>query len=482
MDQDWEWEDLLDDKPALKREPEKKTKPKTKAKAKAKPKGKPEAETKAKPKDKPEAETKVKPKDKPETEAEAKPEATSESEAEAKPEATSETEAEAKPESKPSGKKSGGSKKKRKKKRRRKKKSSRLFLICYAVFVLVLVVAAVLIVRNVRITMEEMHVNAPENFVRQSLKQLSDDDMLRLFETNPAYETQSEASANIRQIVESEALILKRLEHNAYEVYSGEKKLFEARLNASASVNKLGLINYDILESCAVTPIQGNELFHYEIKAPSTCEITVNGKPVGEPVSKETVDGFADADDFVDLPTVNTYVLEGLTAEPEILARNNGTDVPVTLSETIDLTTSAEAGHAFATTEEAGIAFDALEFARQWIMFNRNDLTGDLHGYYTIEQYLVPDSDMCTLAYQYATSQDIGWTSNHVLLDPPFTDETVSNVIKYDDNTASVDVALKMHMVLDRGAERTDSIHTTLYLIRLDDAWKVINTRDVENE
>ena len=482
MDQDWEWEDLLDDKPARKREPSGKTRTKSGTKKKTGAKSGTSAKSGSSVK------TGTGRGKKKSASSEKKPEAKSRKPEVIRPEKKDEVntlteglrfiDGEA-----PSI--SGSSEKKAKsgsRKRRRRRRRSKVFWICYLIFVLALAVAGVFIVRGVRRTMEEMRDNAPETFIRQSLQQLTDDDLLRLFETNPAYETQAESAANIRSVIESDEVFYKRMEHNAYEAFLGDHKLFEARLNATESVNKLGLINYDILESCAITPIQGNELFHYEIKAPSTCEITVNGNPVGDAISRETIDGFADAEAYVKLPSVNLYVLEALTKEPEIRVRDNGMDVAVTLSEMIDLTVSGETGHRFDSTEAAGIDFDALEFARQWTMFNRNDLKGELHGYYTIEEYLVPDSQMCILAHQYANSQDIGWTSNHVLLDPPFTDETVSNVVKYDDNTASVEVALKMHMLLDRGAERTDSIHTTLYLIKKDGEWKVINTRDVGDD
>ena len=489
MNQDWEWEDLLDDKPVSRQEPEKKPKAKSGTKKKKTTSGKSAAEGKKKRA----ADDRKRP-EKEKTPSSKKKDVPQKKDVSQKKEASPKKDVQpAKEDVNPltegirtidgeAPSISGSPEKKTKggKKKRRKKKKSRVFLICYAVFVLLLVAAGAVIVRNVYTTMEELHANTPETFIRQSLGGLTNDDVLRLFKTDRAYETETEAIANIRSYLQGDALSFQRIEHNEYEVYNGERKLFEARLNARSSVNKLGLLNYDILESCAITPIENASLFRYEIKAPSTCEITVNGKPVQDAVSKEDIEGFADALRFTELPTVNTYVIDGLTKEPEIRAIDNGQEMVLPPEEKIDLTSTEETEHGFSSTEEAGIDFDALEFARQWTMFNRNDLTGDLHGYYTIEEYLVPDSQMCTLAYQYATSQDIGWTSNHVLLDPPFTEEQVSHVRKYDENTASVDVALKMHMLLDRGSERTDSIHTTLYLIKLEGEWKVINTRDVE--
>ena len=368
-------------------------------------------------------------------------------------------------------------KRKKKKGKKRKQKKS-VFPWIYLAFVVALVIAGAVIVRGVHNTMTELQANTPEVFIRSAIGNLTDQDLTTLFVSNPAYETPGEAAENIRAYISDSDLSLRRVEHNLYDAYKGERKLFTVHLNAARSVNKLGLINYDILTSAGIEPAADAELYHYEIIAPSTCEITVNGRPVGEPAEKKAIDGFADAADFVTLPATHKYVLDFLTREPEIRVTDNGTEVPVTLAETMDLTQDSVSGHRFASTEEAGIDFDAMAFAKNWAMFMRDDLGGEAHGYYELEPFLIEDTALQKKAYQWAGSVDITFTSNHTLLDPPFTDEQITEVMRYDENTASVDVSLKMHMVLDRGQERTDVIDTTLYLVKQDDAWKVVNIRD----
>ena len=369
-------------------------------------------------------------------------------------------------------------KKRKKKKGKKRKQKKSVFPWIYLVFVVLLIIAGAFIVRGVHNTMTELHANTPEVFIRGAIGNLTDQDLASLFVSNAAYETPGEAAANIRAYISGSDLSLRRIDHNLYDAYKEDRKLFTVHLNAERSVNKLGLINYDILTSAGIEPAENVELFHYEIIAPSTYEITVNGKPVGDPAEKKTVEGFADASSFVTLPATHKYVLEYLTKEPEIRVTDNGTEVPVTLADTIDLTQDTGSGHRFASTEEAGIDFDAMAFAKDWAMFMRDDLGGEAHGYYKLEPFLIGDTALQRKAFQWAGSVDITFTSNHTLLDPPFTDEQITEVIRYDENAASVDVSLKMLMVLDRGQERTDVIDTTLYLIRQDDAWKVVNIRD----
>lgn len=464
MSQDWEWEDLLTDK----EQAERKKKPKTRS-----PERRSSGTGTAAKKNRTDAAEK-----KTRTDAGAKSRRQSNLIAEngkpkPKPKRATATPDESKPQADPSAPKK---RKKGKGKKRGRKRS--VFPWVYLVFVILLVIAGAVIVRGVHQTMTELQANTPEVFIRSAIGNLTDQDLGSLFVSNPAYETPGEAAANIRAFISDSALELRRIDHNLYEAYKGDRKLFTVHLNASHSVNRLGLINYDILTSAGIEPIEDGELYHYEIIAPSTCEITVNGKPVGEPAEKKAIDGFADAADFVTLPATHKYVIDHLTKEPEIRVTDNGAEVPVTLAETMDLTQEAGSGHVFSSTDEAGIDFDAMAFAKDWALFMRDDLGGEAHGYYKLEPFLIADTALQKKAYQWAGSVDITFTSNHTLLDPPFTDEKITEVIRYDENAASVDVSLKMHMVLDRGQERTDVIDTTLYLVKQDDAWKVVNIRD----
>ncbi|MBQ4416630.1 MAG: hypothetical protein II868_02965 [Butyrivibrio sp.] len=483
MSQDWEWEDLLSDKEQAERKKKPKKRPperRTGSAAAAVKQKRTDAGAKSRRQSnlvgengqpKPKPKKAVQPAD----DGEPKPKKAVQpaDDGEPKPKKAAEPAGDGQPSAGPQAAKK---RKKRKGKKRKRKKS--VFPWIYLVFVILLAAAGAFIVRGVHNTMTELHANTPEVFIRKAVGNLTDQDLAALFVSNPAYETPAEAAANIREYISGSDMNLRRVDHNLYDAYRGEQKLFTVHLNAERTVNKLGLINYDILTSAGIEPVENGELYHYEIIAPSTCEITVNGKPVGEPAEKKTVDGFADAADFVAIPATHRYVLDYLTKEPEIRVTDNGTEVPVTLADTIDLTQESESGHRFASTEEAGIDFDAMAFAKDWAMFMRDDLGGEAHGYYKLEPFLIEDTALQQKAYQWAGSVDITFTSNHTLLDPPFTDEQITEVIRYDENAASVDVSLKMHMVLDRGQERTDVIDTTLYLVKQGDTWKVVNIRD----
>lgn len=376
-------------------------------------------------------------------------------------------------------------------KKKRKKKKSKAFWIGYGILVAVLLIALIIIVRSVRRTMEDYRDNVPETVIRAHLADLSEADIQSMFVSNPVYETPEEASANIRAfLADGSDLVIRRADYadrgdeKAYSVHKDGRKLFTTYLKSLEQKSWMDLLSYDILEFAGYEAEPDVEFFRYEIKAPSVFEVTVNGRPLQDPVSTESFQGFADGAEHVAVPAIHTYVVDHLTKEAAIVASENGVQFPVTVQENIDLTETYEASHTFASTEEAGIDFDAIQFAKQWSMFLRDDLGGNLHGYGQLEPYFIPGTSMQEKAKQWGSSIDITFTSAHTLNNPPFTNEAVTRVVKYDENTAAVDVYLEMHMTLTKtGEARTDVFNSTIYLVRTGDGvWKVANIRENTEE
>lgn len=366
-------------------------------------------------------------------------------------------------------------KKKRRKKRKRKSKLFRNLLLGY---IAVLIILAVLAVLDVNKTMVEMRDNDPEIMVREHLQSLSDEEIAGLFQSNPKYEDPGIALANIRDYVSGGELTIKKSGKNEYEVYRGDMKLFQATLNTLDTKSKYLILNYDLLEFQSLQPATEGELYHYEITAPSSYQITVNGRDIGEPVSSVPQDGFADVKNYVTLPSTNTYVLDHLTKEPDIRVTDNGTDVSFTMAEKIDLAEDFKQSHTFTTMEEAGIDFDALGFAEKWDLFMTDDLPGDTHGYHQLSPFFIQDTAMQKKAYQWATDIDITLTSTHTLNDPPLTNQRISDIIVYDENTVSYEAYIEKVMHITRtGEEKLEKFASTIYLVKYDGEWKVANIR-----
>ena len=130
------------------------------------------------------------------------------------------------------------------------------------------------------------------------------------------------------------------------------------------------------------------------------------------------------------------------------------------------------------TLSDANIDFDVKTFAEKWSLYLTNDLTGASHGFGTISQYFIKESSMYNKAYQWGTSIDITFTSKHTLKNPVFTNEKIFNVTIYDNSAASCDVKLEKNMVVS-GKDKIDTFNSTIYLIKYNNEWKVINIKGV---
>ena len=82
------------------------------------------------------------------------------------------------------------------------------------------------------------------------------------------------------------------------------------------------------------------------------------------------------------------------------------------------------------------------------------------------------------MALAWANSVDITFTSGHVLGNPPFEDESVTNYMRFSDNCFSVDVHLVKVMHLDSGKTERDEMNATFYFVN-DGGWYVVDIIDI---
>ncbi len=125
---------------------------------------------------------------------------------------------------------------------------------------------------------------------------------------------------------------------------------------------------------------------------------------------------------------------------------------------------------------------DALAIAQEWSLFMSNDRSFD-----DIKAYIVKDSYQYQVTQKYANSVDRKFFSSHTLLDPTFTDETVSNFTWITDNCFSVDISFVKHMALKSGRKVDDAMNDRFYFVKWDDtedgvdnpAWKIVSMKEI---
>ena len=143
--------------------------------------------------------------------------------------------------------------------------------------------------------------------------------------------------------------------------------------------------------------------------------------------------------------------------------------------------------------EKIAAQVDALEIAKTWSNFLTRDLEGSKNGFGTVKQLFITDSYYYNVAYEYATGIDISFMFGHVLENPPYTEEKVSNFVSYGENMFSCDVHFIKHMKdkKDRTEEEiTDIMNSTFYFLFYDETndevenprWVVLDIQEIVSE
>lgn len=211
-------------------------------------------------------------------------------------------------------------------------------------------------------------------------------------------------------------------------------------------------------------------LFDCTVTIPDNFNLLINGMaPECVPSSADNTDYLYVAE-FADVPQLLTYHFEGLAKAPTFTVTDNlGNPVHYLLTKGGELTITEQAVLA-ELPESLSSQVDPLEIAKTWSLYMTDDLEGSLNGYYTMRKYLIRDSYYDTVAYQWATNIDISFISNHYFNDPPFSSESVKNVVLYGDNCFSCDIYFIKHMILTRtGKLQDDVFNRRMYFVYTDD-------------
>ncbi len=128
-----------------------------------------------------------------------------------------------------------------------------------------------------------------------------------------------------------------------------------------------------------------------------------------------------------------------------------------------------------------------LEAAEKLSLFTSDDLGGGYpHGFYTLADYLIKDSYLYEKNWEFATSVDITFTSDHSLDNPPFNSEKVSEFVRFSDKCFSCKIEFNKPMYMTNGVNKIDSVNGTFYFVYYDDSddgvdnphWGLVDRQD----
>lgn len=186
--------------------------------------------------------------------------------------------------------------------------------------------------------------------------------------------------------------------------------------------------------------------------------------------------------DYADMPSLVTYIFSASFEAPQICVTDNlGNVTAVDLSNGSCSITDQTGVDSL--PESVAAEVDPIDLAKKWSLFVTDDLEGSEHGFSTLRKMLIPDSYLWKEAYKYLNSIDITFISSHTMSNPPFGEERLSNVVFYSDTCFSCDVHFRKDMDLIRtGAHITDVTNSTIYYVKYDGAWRIVDMQEKVNE
>ncbi|MEG1150151.1 MAG: hypothetical protein RSE17_02545 [Bacilli bacterium] len=367
-------------------------------------------------------------------------------------------------------------------------------LIVYSIILIVLITCALFYVSNV---LKEYERNDVNNYIAETIKSMDESEFNSYILNNKKseYETSDITSyESFKKLLDKEKIVPKKKHETEevleYDVLIGNKNFFTISLKKGESITHLGLLTYNKVSKEKILSNVEKGLYSYEIIVPSNFKVTINDKDIIESdvVSEENISNLDYVTKFVALPKIKKYEVNNLTMEPSIKIKNNfNEDVTYKIKDNV-----IDVSNSFKKLEKAdeldkyiSHKINPLEFAEKWSLFLTKDLTGPSYGLNTINEYLVKNSDISKLAYNWAHSIDITFTSFHSLKNPTFTNEQVSNCVIYSDTVFSCNSYLEKNMIVAK-SDRVDKLNEKVFYTKIDNTWKVVamksNVESSKNE
>ena len=270
-----------------------------------------------------------------------------------------------------------------------------------------------------------------------------------------------------------------------YDIYADDENILQITLDGTNKKTRLGLLTFNEWEIDKVEVKREEGLYVCNIIVPNNYTVYVNDKKLSsEQIESSNQDeGLAEISKYTQIPYTVKYKITNLLKKPDIKI----------VDDTIEGNTATKSLDYVKVESEQELKekikgeVDILKIAKDWSLYLTDDLTGRLHGYYSIKQYLIEDSQIDKFAYKWATGEDITFISNHSLFNPAFEDEKLSDFEIYNENAFSCKVYLKKNMRIGLGKKVEDIMHEKMYFVYYDDTedgqdnptWKLVNMQSV---
>lgn len=278
-----------------------------------------------------------------------------------------------------------------------------------------------------------------------------------------------------------------------YYIYAEEDLIGKLTLEIASQEQRLGILNISNMRVKEMEPVLDIRTWDYEIYATDKQKVYVNDTLVSEEYligNKKTINEYEYLYEYVDMPQIVTYRVEGLYEEAQIrVIDENGQEVSYEQTgNSVDATKSVKTKEEI--PQKVLEQVNVLKAAQTWSLFTTRDLIGPSNGLAQVQSYFIKDSYYWKKLGEYGRGIDITLVSNHNPANTYFTDEAISEYISYTPDCFSVRIQFVKHMLLSIGRKQLDETDSIFYFVRIDDTddgkdnpqWKIADIQAVVNQ
>ncbi len=361
------------------------------------------------------------------------------------------------------------------------------------IFSTVLVVLGISFLIYVYKSMVLYENNLVDNYISYlaSSGKLSKDISGDLFEVSKYEKKNAKITDGIKKIYKSDELVtrkntkLSQGDLYAYDLKLNDNVITTVTFKSVDSYTRMAILKINEWEVEDIKTNFDNGIYHYEINIPANYKLYINDIEVdSKDITKEgDIEGMERLTNYIEIQKSKTYTINNLVYEPVIKILDEFSkevkyevkDGKITVAK--DFKEYAKFDD---LKKELKTDFDVLKLAENWSLFLTDDLKGgSYHGFTLLTPYLVKDSYMYEMAYNWSHNVDITFVSSHTLKNPTFTKEEVKNCVVYNENAFSCEVYLEKNMRVS-GKDKVDVMHDRLYFIYYEGGYKLVDMKAIK--
>ncbi len=365
------------------------------------------------------------------------------------------------------------------------KKSLIIFTTCLSVLAIIFLVY----VYRSMVVYERNLVDNYISYLASSGKLVKDIDD-NLFKVSEYEKVGAKITDGVKKLLKSDDLEIKKNSKLSvdgiyvYDLKVNDKIISTVSLKSVKNYKRMAILTIDEWEVEDVKTYFDKGVYNYTINIPKDYKLYINDLEVPDKsiVKEGDIEGLDRLTKYIEINKSKTYEIDNLVYEPKIkIVDNNKKEVnykiengKINVTREFTKVNSLDEAKKYIKDD-----FDILKLAENWSLFLTDDLKGSYHGFNVLTPYLINDSYMYDMAYNWSHQIDITFVSNHTLKNPVFTNESVKNFVIYNDNAFSCEVYLEKNMVV-KGESKQDIMHDRLYFIYYNGGYKLVDMKAIK--